>query len=146
MFDLNCRYDVILGGNFLQKTGININYTECQIKWLDGQLTLRNAHEFHKEDKSLLFDTLYAQEDKEWFGDYFMESLAATILDATYNKVDLEEVINNQKHLTKKQRRELKKVLIKIEKLLHGTLGVYQYRKIHIELLADEVAKHAKPY
>ena len=69
MFVSNCRYDVILGGYFLQKTGININYTECQIEWLDGQLPLRNAHEFHKEYKSLLVDTLYAQEDKEWFGD-----------------------------------------------------------------------------
>ena len=48
---------------------------------------------------------LYAQEYKEWFGDDFMESLATTILDATYNKVDLDEVIRDQKHLTKKQRR-----------------------------------------
>ena len=32
-----------------------------------------------------------------------MESLAATILDATYNKVDLDKGINNQKHLNKKK-------------------------------------------
>ena len=61
---------------------------------------------------NLLVDTLYSKEDKEWFGDGFMESLATTILDATYNKVDLDKVINYQKHLNKKQRRELKKVLI----------------------------------
>ena len=79
MFNLNCCYDVILGGDFLQKTGININYTECQIKWLDGQLPLRNAHEFHKEDNSLLVDMLYAHEDEEWFGDDFEESLTTTI-------------------------------------------------------------------
>ena len=69
VFDSNCCYDIILGGEFLQKTGIKINYTECQIEWLDGQLPLGNANEFHKEDKSLLFHTLYAQEDEEWFGD-----------------------------------------------------------------------------
>ena len=89
---------------------------------------------------------LYAQEDKEWFGDAFMELLATTILDATYNKVDLDKVINDQKHLNKKQRRELKKVLIKYEKLFNGTLGVYPHRKVHIELLADAVAKHVQPY
>ena len=105
VFDLNCCYDVIMGGDFLQKTGININYTECQIEWIDGQLPLRNSHEFQKEDKSLLVNKLYAQEDKELFGDDFMESLATTILDATYNKVNLDEVINNQKHLTKKYER-----------------------------------------
>ena len=53
----------------------------------------------HKEDMNLLVDTLYAQEDKEWFGDEFMESLATTILDATYNKNDLDEVINDQKYI-----------------------------------------------
>ena len=89
VFDSNCHYDVILGGDFLQKTGININYTECHIEWLNGQLPLRNAHEFQKEDKILPVNTLYAQEDKELFGDDFMESIATTILDATYNKVDL---------------------------------------------------------
>ena len=88
VFDLNCRYDIILGGDFLQKTGININYTECQIAWLNGQLPLRNAHEFHTEAKSLLANPKYAQEDKKWFGDDFMESLATTKLDPTYNKND----------------------------------------------------------
>ena len=60
--------------------------------------TPRNAQEFHKDDIILLVDILYAQEDKEWFGDNFMESLAMTILDATYNKVDLDEVIKDQKN------------------------------------------------
>ena len=105
MFDSNCLYDVILGGDFLQKTGININYTEFQIEWLDTQLPLRNARVFHKEDMNLLVDALYAQEDKEWFGDDFMELLETTILDATYNKVDLEKVIDNQKHLSKKTKK-----------------------------------------
>ena len=119
VFDSNCRYDVILGGDFLQKTGININYSDYQIEWLDGQLPMRKAHEFHKEDMSLLVDTLYAQEDKEWFRDDFMESLATIILDATYNKVDLDKVINDQKQLNKKQQRELKKVFIKLKKLFY---------------------------
>ena len=95
---------------------------------------------------SLLVDMLYAQEDEEWFGDEFMELLATTILDATYNKIHFEEVINDQKHLNKKQRRELKKVLIKYEKLFYGTIGVYPHRKLHIELLADAVTKHVQPY
>ena len=71
-----------------------------------------------------------------------MEMLTTIILDATYNKNDLDKVINDQKHLTKKQQRELKKVLIKFEKLFHGTLGMYPHRKFHIELLAEAVAKH----
>ena len=75
-----------------------------------------------------------------------MELLTTTILDATYNKVDLDKVTNDQKHLNKKQQRELKKVLIKFKKLFDRTLGVYPHRKVHIELLADAVSKHVQPY
>ena len=75
-----------------------------------------------------------------------MELLTTTKLDATYNKVDLDKVINYQKHLNKKQRRELKKVLIKCEKLFDGKFGVYPQRKVYIEMLADAVAKHIQTY
>ena len=41
---------------------------------------------------------------------------------------------------------ELKKVLIKYEKLFDGTLDMYPQRKVHIELLADAVTKNVQPY
>ena len=95
---------------------------------------------------SLLVDALYAQRGKNWFGDDFMESLATTILDATYNKVDLDKVICDQKHSTKKQQRELKKVIVKFKKLFNRTLGMYPHMMVLIELLADAVTKHLQPY
>ena len=48
--------------------------------------------------------------------------------------------------IEQKKQRELKKVLIKFEKLFDGTLSVYPHRKVQIELLPDAVAKHARPY
>ena len=42
--------------------------------------------------------------------------------------------------------RELNKVITKFTKLFDGTLGVYPHRKVKKELLADTVAKHARPY
>ena len=68
---------------------------------------------------------VYAQEEEEWFGDYFMELFTTTILDYTYQKVDLDKVINNQNHLTEQQKKELNKVLTKFTKLFDVTLGVY---------------------
>ena len=56
-----------------------------------------------------IVDMLYAKEDKEWFGDDFMELLATTILDATYNKVDLDKVIDDQKHSKKNNEENLRK-------------------------------------
>ena len=61
-----------------------------------------------------------------------MELFAKTILDATFNKVNLEKVINNQKHLTKQQQKELHKVLTKFTKLFDVTLGVYPHQKFQI--------------
>ena len=91
----SCQYNVILGGYFLQKAGININYANSQVEWIDGHLPLLNTYKFYKEDKSLLVDMLYEQEEEEWLGDDFIELFATTILDATYCKVDLDKVINN---------------------------------------------------
>ena len=75
-----------------------------------------------------------------------MELFDTTILNATYHKVDLDKVINNEKHLTEKQQKELHEVLTKFTKLFYGTLGVYKHRKLHMELLTDSVAKHSRPY
>ena len=89
---------------------------------------------------------LYAQEEKEWFGDEFMESFATTILDSTYHKVDLDEVINNQKHLTEQQQKELHKLLSKFAKFFDVTIVVYPHRKVQIELLEYAITKNARPY
>ena len=95
-FNSSCQYDIILGGDFLQKAGININYAESQVEWLNGHLPLQKTHEFYKGDKTFLLERLYIQKEEEWFGDDFMEPFTTTILDATYHKVYLDKVINNQ--------------------------------------------------
>ena len=55
---------------------------------------------------------IYAWEEEEWFGNKFMESFATTILDATYHKVDIDKVINDQKHLPEQQKRNCTKCLL----------------------------------
>jgi hypothetical protein len=39
-----CNYDVILGADFLTKTGIDVKYSTGTIKWFDSKLQLRNSH------------------------------------------------------------------------------------------------------
>jgi hypothetical protein len=54
-----------------------------------------------------------------------MESYVTRILNAKYEKLDINEFIATQTHLDKVQRNELKSLLKKHEKLFDGTLGVY---------------------
>ena len=72
--------------------------------------------------------------------------LATEILDAKYEKADLQEVANAQTHLTQEQRDELHKVLCKHERVFDGTLKKYTGAPIHIELKPDATPVHKRPY
>ena len=67
------------------------------------------------------------------------------ILDAKYEKVLVDDVIDQLDHLSAQQKNDLKRVL-KYTKLFDGTLGVYPHRKFHIDLVPGAVPKHFRPY
>ncbi len=71
---------------------------------------------------------------------------AVEILDAKYEKVEVDEVINQLNHLNAKQKKDLRKILMEHAKLFDGTLGAYPHRKFLIDLLPGAIAKHARPY
>ncbi len=68
------------------------------------------------------------------------------ILVAKYEKVEVDEVINQLNHLNLKQKEDLIKVLKEHTKLFCRKLGVYPHRKFHIDLVPGAIAKHARPY
>ena len=45
-----CKYDVILGADFLSKTGIDVKYSTRTMKWFDNELQLHNLHLFETKD------------------------------------------------------------------------------------------------
>ena len=78
--------------------------------------------------------------------DWLDRFVATTILDAKYEKVDVQEVATAQKHLKEFQQRALEKVLTKYSKLFDGTLGVYPHKKFSIDIKPDAVPKHSRPF
>ena len=61
--------------------------------------------------------------------------LSAPIMDAKYDKVNIDEVISEHcQHLKPNQQRELHAVLSRYTKMFGGTLGLYQGKPMHIEL------------
>jgi hypothetical protein len=79
--------------------------------------------------------------------DWYDQTCYATeILDAKYEKVEIDEVINQLNHLTLEKKEDLRKVLKEHTKIFDGTLGVYPHKKIHIDLVPGAISKHARPY
>jgi hypothetical protein len=77
---------------------------------------------------------------------YNLTCYAVEILDAKYEKIEVDEVTDQLNHLNLQQKEDLKKLLQEQTNLVDGTLGVYPHRKFHIDLVPGAVAKHAQPY
>jgi hypothetical protein len=71
---------------------------------------------------------------------------ASEILDAKYEKVFVDDIIDQLDHHNAQQKNDLKQVLNDHTKLLDGTLGVYPHRKFHINLMPGAVPRHFRPY
>jgi hypothetical protein len=71
---------------------------------------------------------------------------ASEILDAKYEKILVDDAIDQLDHLNAQQKNDLKRVLNEHIKLFDGTLGVYPHRKFHHDLMPRAVPKHSRPY
>jgi hypothetical protein len=92
-------------------------------------------------------ETIEIQLKDDFFGMdlYDPTCYASEILDAKYEKVLVDDVIDQPDHLYTQQKNDLKRVLNEHTKLFDGTLGVYPHRKFHIELVPGAVPKHFRP-
>ena len=88
------------------------------------------------------------QQEVEFFGmDWYDPTCCAIeILDAKYESVQIDDVVNQLEHLNIQQKADVKQVLSEFTKLFDGTLGVYPHRKFHIDLEPNAKPKHARPY
>jgi hypothetical protein len=59
VFDADsCRYDVILGADFLSKTGIDVKYSTGIIEWFDNELPLRDTRYLQSKDFLAMAETI----------------------------------------------------------------------------------------
>ena len=59
IFDADsCRYDVILGADFLSKTGIDVKYSTGTIEWFDNELPLCDTRYLQSKDFLAMAETV----------------------------------------------------------------------------------------
>ena len=64
-----CKYDVILGADFLTKTGIDVKYSTGTMEWFNSELPLRNSHLLEvKVFQAMAELTEVQQEEFFWHG------------------------------------------------------------------------------
>ena len=68
------------------------------------------------------------------------------ILDAKYEKADLEKIVSNCPHLSHPQREQLLNLLKTYESMFDGTLGVWQGDPYNIHLKDQVVPYHGKAF
>ena len=149
MFDGNIRYDLILDADFLAKSGIDIKYSSGIVEWFNSELPMREPNCLDNHEYLAMAEALKVHREEEaLFGRdwYDPDCFATTILDAKFEKVNVDDVVEQLTHLSKSQRDDLRNVLRNFTKLFDGTLGVYPHRKFHIDVMPGAKPKHVRPY
>ena len=104
IFDNQCKYDIILGADFLNMIGLDIKYSTGEMEWYGNTLPMREPWDMDNKEFLHMVDTYHLQEEEETFGEDWLDCYAIEkILDAKYEQVNIKEVINKQNHLNDEQ-------------------------------------------
>ena len=103
----NVKYDIILGTNFLSKTGIKLNYSEGNMEWFNCSIPLRPPGGLDSKEFDAMEVIFHIQVEDEIFGEDWLECFATEILDAKYEKTDVAKVVKGLTHLKAHQKADL---------------------------------------
>jgi hypothetical protein len=82
------KYDVILGADFLRKTGIDVKYITGTVEWFDNELPPCDTRTLQSKDFLAMTEIIEIQQEHEFFGMdwYDLHCYATEILDAKYER------------------------------------------------------------
>jgi hypothetical protein len=111
------------------------------MKWIDNTVLMKDATFWN--ESSTMSESLI-ENDTEF--NEILDAYAADIKEAKYEKMDIDKVVENQKHLTEKQKKELAELLNNHTTLFDGNLGKYPHKKVHLEVDPKATPVHKRLY
>ena len=142
------RYDMIIGRDLMKEIKCVLDFDDECILFNNGPFAGRSAPMKDLNE----FLSLKLQDEDEYF-EYLESEIirnATTrmrrILDASYEKPDLDKVTDACIHLTEDQRQSLNKLLKKHEYLFEGKLGLWNTPPVDLELKDGVKPYHTRPY
>ncbi len=100
----NVKNDIILGTNFLSKTGIKLNYSNGNMEWFDCSIPFCPPGGLDSKEFDAMEDMFHIQVEDEIFGEDWLECFATEILDAKYEKTHVAEIMKGLTHLNTHQK------------------------------------------
>jgi len=139
-------YDVIYGRSFLNSCKIDVCSSDLTCRWYNNKIPFHKPTFF--KDSETIRAILSVPSERVNRLEAFHEAYhSAAVTRSVDTQVSVDEVVQQQSHLTVEQREDLYKLLSQYDKLFDGTLGRYPKRQFHIDLKEDAVPYHCKgPY
>jgi hypothetical protein len=130
-------YDMIIGRDILQGLGINFNFQDLTIEWDGVSIPMRDTANMSSSDLFYIHEPDAVAEATE---------RVKNILDAKYEKADLQEIASNAKDLSESEQQEFLRFLRTYEDLFDGSLGKWNMGAYDIELRPDATPYHARAF
>ena len=130
-------YDMIIGRDMMTELGITLDFHNKKIVWADAECEMRDFTK--KLTPSEIKSTI--QQAVEPVVTKSATSRLTKILDATYEKADLQEVVSQAHHINKQQKQMLYNLLKKYEEVFDGQLSQWDTEPVEFEFIKD-----AKPH
>jgi hypothetical protein len=93
------RYDLMFGADFLAKSSINIKHSFGTVEWFDSKFSMQDLECLDNHKYLAMAEALKVHHEEEAIFD--PDCFATTILDAKYEKVDVDDVVEQLTHLSK---------------------------------------------
>ena len=101
---------------------MNLKYDDLTVEWIGNTIPMETTNK--STSAAIQVDGYLSQLEKEDMGFDLNSYLSSPMLDAKYEKVNIDDVISEHcQHLTLDQQQDLCGLLLKYRKLFDGTLG-----------------------
>ena len=141
--DTKVRYDFIIGRRTMKEMELKLDFKKEEMQWIDTEVPFHPTNWY--SDKEAIRRVLSVAPVRVQQAEA-REAMVTEIKAAKYGKVDLNEVVSLQTHLTKEQRKDLYEVLKKNEDLFDGRVGRFP-RDFHLDVDPNiEPVCQTRPY
>ena len=124
---------------------MNLKYDNLNVEWLGNTIPMETMN--RSTSAASQVDGYLSQLEEEDMGFDVCPYLSAPMLDAKYEKVNIDDVISDHcQHLIIEQQQDLRGLLSKYRKLFDGNLGKYPGEPMHIKLEDGAQPVYRRPY